>query len=76
LACELIAWTQVLALTGKARLWEPKRLRLRLHFAQNWPWAAEVTTPGGQPGSQAPPDAEKQPKPVPQPIQPDRERSS
>ena len=26
LACELLAWTQLLALTGKARCWEPKRL--------------------------------------------------
>jgi hypothetical protein len=31
LACELTAWTQMLALTGHpARRWEPKRLRLRL----------------------------------------------
>lgn len=31
LACELIAWMQMLALTGhQARRWEPKRLRLRL----------------------------------------------
>ena len=30
LACELLAWTQMLALTGDARRWEPKRLRLRL----------------------------------------------
>jgi hypothetical protein len=31
LACELIAWMQMLALTGhEARRWEPKRLRLRL----------------------------------------------
>jgi DDE family transposase len=30
LACELLAWTQLLALTGTARRWEPKRLRLRL----------------------------------------------
>ena len=30
LACELLAWTQMLALTGTARRWEPKRLRLRL----------------------------------------------
>ena len=29
LACELLAWTQMLALTGTARRWEPKRLRLR-----------------------------------------------
>jgi len=31
LACELIAWMQMLALRGhEARRWEPKRLRLRL----------------------------------------------
>jgi hypothetical protein len=59
LACELLAWTQMLALTGKARCWEPRRLRLRLfaiagrlarggrrlrlRLAQNWPWAADIT---------------------------------
>jgi Transposase DDE domain group 1 len=33
LACELTAWTQMLALTGHpARRWEPKRLRLRLFW--------------------------------------------
>jgi hypothetical protein len=32
LACELLAWTQMLALTGAARRWEPKRLRLRLRL--------------------------------------------
>jgi hypothetical protein len=30
MACELLAWTQMLALTGQARLWEPKKMRLRL----------------------------------------------
>jgi hypothetical protein len=30
LACELLAWTQMLALTGTARHYEPKRLRLRI----------------------------------------------
>ena len=49
----------MLALTGKARRWKPKRLRLRLfavagrlassgrrlrlRFAERWPWAAEIT---------------------------------
>lgn len=34
LACELLAWTQMLALAGHpARRWEPKRLRLRLFSA-------------------------------------------
>jgi Transposase DDE domain group 1 len=59
LACELLAWTQLLALTGTARRWEPKRLRLRLfsvagrlarggrrlrlRLAARWPWAGEIT---------------------------------
>jgi hypothetical protein len=59
LACELLAWTQMLALTGKARSWEPKRLRLRIYavagrlarsgrrlrlrLAERWPWAAAIT---------------------------------
>jgi hypothetical protein len=59
LACELLAWTQLLALTGTARRWEPKRLRLRLLYAagrlvrggrrlrlrlaERWPWADEIT---------------------------------
>jgi hypothetical protein len=33
LACELIVWTQLLALHGPARRWEPRRLRLRLFSA-------------------------------------------
>jgi hypothetical protein len=60
LACDLLAWTQMLALTGEARRWEPKRLRLRilscagrivrggrrlrLRLAASWPWTAHVTT--------------------------------
>jgi hypothetical protein len=59
LASELLAWTQLLALTGTARRWEPKRLRLRLfsvagrlarsgrrlrlRLAERWPWASQVT---------------------------------
>jgi Transposase DDE domain group 1 len=59
LACELLAWTQMLALTGEARRWEPKRLRLRLlavagrlvrggrrlrlRLAQLWLWATGIT---------------------------------
>jgi Transposase DDE domain group 1 len=59
LACELLAWTQMLALAGQARRWEPKRLRLRvlavagrlarggrrlrLRLAERWPWAGEIT---------------------------------
>ena len=59
LACELLAWTQLLSLTGTARRWEPKRLRLRLFTAagrivrggrrlrlrltSRWPWARQIT---------------------------------
>jgi hypothetical protein len=59
LACELMAWMQMLALTGKARRWEPRRLRLRvfavagrlacsgrrlrLRLAERWPWTAIIT---------------------------------
>jgi Transposase DDE domain group 1 len=60
LACELLAWMQMLALTGQARRWEPRRLRLRLfcaagrivrgsrrlriRLAASWPWATAITT--------------------------------
>jgi hypothetical protein len=60
LACELVAWMQMLALDGPARRWEPKRLRLRiftcagrlvrggrrlrLRLAATWPWTAQITT--------------------------------
>jgi hypothetical protein len=59
LACELLAWTQMLALTGPARRREPRRLRLRifsaagrivrgsrrlrLRLAARWPWASQIT---------------------------------
>jgi hypothetical protein len=59
LACELLAWTQLLALPGTARRWEPKRLRLRLfavagrlvrggrrlrlRLAERWPRAGQIT---------------------------------
>jgi DDE family transposase len=59
LACGLLAWTRLLALAGEVRRWEPKRLRLRpfsatgrlarggrrlrLHLAQRWPWAGQIT---------------------------------
>ena len=58
LACDLLAWTQMLALAGPARRQEPKRLRLRLfavagrlassgrrlrlRLAERWPWAADI----------------------------------
>ena len=60
MACELLAWMQMLALDGPARTWEPKRLRLRLftaagrlvrggrrtrlRIAATWPWARQLTT--------------------------------
>jgi hypothetical protein len=59
MACELLAWMQMLALHGPARRWEPKRLRLRLfsaagrlvrggrrlrlRIAATWPWATQIT---------------------------------
>jgi hypothetical protein len=59
LALDLLAWMPMLALTGQARLWEPRRLRFRLfsaaaqlvttgrckilRLAQHWPWTAEIT---------------------------------
>ena len=60
LAADLLSWTQTLALAGTpARVWEPKRLRLRLlHVAariitsgrrqrlrlpRDWPWADLIT---------------------------------
>ncbi|MFD4051731.1 IS1380 family transposase, partial [Streptomyces sp. NPDC058611] len=39
LALDLLAWLPMLALTGKTRLWEPRRLRLRLFSA-----AAQIVT--------------------------------
>lgn len=54
IALDLLAWMPLLALTGKTRLWEPRRLRLRLfstaaqvittgrrrylRLARHWPW--------------------------------------
>jgi hypothetical protein len=59
LACELRAWTQMLAFDGPARRWEPKRLQLRIfaaagrivrggrrprpRIAGHWPWASQIT---------------------------------
>jgi len=59
MACDLLAWMQMLTLTGPARRWEPKRLRLRiftaagrivrggrrlrLRIAARWPWATLIT---------------------------------
>ncbi|MFJ9380950.1 transposase [Streptomyces sp. NPDC101455] len=59
LALDLLAWMAMLALTGKARRWEPKKLRLRLfsaaaqlintgrrhwlRFTARWPWTDEIT---------------------------------
>ncbi|MEU0187084.1 IS1380 family transposase [Streptomyces sp. NPDC006207] len=59
LALDLLAWMPMLALTGEARRWEPKRLRLRLfsaagqlattgrrHYlrlARHWPWTHLIT---------------------------------
>ncbi|WP_328825840.1 IS1380 family transposase [Streptomyces sp. NBC_00252] len=59
IALDLLAWMPVLALTGQPRLWEPRRLRLRLfsaagqlvtngrrrflRLARHWPWTREIT---------------------------------
>ncbi|MEU5719306.1 IS1380 family transposase [Streptomyces sp. NPDC020403] len=59
IALDLLAWMPMLALTGKARLWEPRRLRLRLfttagqlvttgrrrilRLARHWPWTRHIT---------------------------------
>lgn len=58
-ALDLLAWMPMLALTGKARLWEPRRLRLRLftaagqlvttsrrrtlRLARHWPRTGHIT---------------------------------
>ncbi|MFC5908661.1 IS1380 family transposase [Streptacidiphilus monticola] len=60
LALDLLAWLPMLALTGDARRWEPKRLRLRLfsaaahlvttgrrrwlRLARHWPWTDLITS--------------------------------
>ena len=59
IALDLLAWMPMLALTGQARRWEPKRMRLRLfsaaarlattgrqrflRLARHWPWTEVVT---------------------------------
>ncbi|MEU0738715.1 IS1380 family transposase [Streptomyces sp. NPDC006134] len=59
IALDLLAWMPMLALTGQARLWEPRRLRFRLfsaagqlvttgrrrilRLARHWPWTHEIT---------------------------------
>jgi hypothetical protein len=64
LACELLAWTAMLALHGPARRWEPRRLRLRifscagrivrgsrrlrLRLAARWPWTRDITAAIGR----------------------------
>jgi hypothetical protein len=59
IALDLLAWMPMLALTGKARCWDPRRLRLRLftaagqlittgrrrilRLAGHWPWTNHIT---------------------------------
>ncbi|MFJ5724682.1 IS1380 family transposase [Streptomyces sp. NPDC093149] len=59
IALDLLAWMPMLALTGKTRRWEPKKLRLRLfsaaaqlvttgrrrrlRFTARWPWTDVIT---------------------------------
>jgi hypothetical protein len=58
-ACELLAWMAMLALSGPARRWEPRKLRLRLFSAAGrivrggrrlrlrlvarWPWSPLIS---------------------------------
>jgi hypothetical protein len=60
IALDLLAWMPMLALTGETRLWEPRRLRLRLfsaaahlvttgrrrilRLAKHWPWTDVITS--------------------------------
>lgn len=60
IALDLLAWMPMLALTGPARRWEPKRLRLQLfsvaaqyvttghrrmlRLARHWPWTDVITS--------------------------------
>ena len=60
IALDLLAWMPMLALTGKPRLWEPRRLRFRLfsaaaqlvttgrrrilRLARHWPWTDVITS--------------------------------
>lgn len=59
IALDLLAWMPMLALTGAARRWEPRRMRLRLfsaaaqlittarrrhlRFTRHWPWTDVIT---------------------------------
>ncbi|MGW5974034.1 IS1380 family transposase [Streptomyces sp. NPDC055186] len=59
IALDLLAWLPMLALTGRARFWEPRRLRFRLfsaagqlvttgrrrilRLARHWPWTSHIT---------------------------------
>ncbi len=59
IALDLLAWMPMLAPTGTAGLWEPRRLRLRLfsaagqfvttgrrpilRLARHWPWTRHIT---------------------------------
>ena len=59
IALDLLAWRPLLALTGQARLWEPRRPWLRLfsaaaqlvttgrrrilRLAEHWPWTSVIT---------------------------------
>jgi Transposase DDE domain group 1 len=78
LACELLAWTQTLALAGKARRWEPKRLRLRimsvagrlassgrrlqLRLAEHRPWATQIAAAVTRLQASRPADQPDQPR--------------
>ena len=60
LACELLAWMAMLALTGPARRWEPRKLRLRLFSA-----AGRIVRGGRACGSAWPPAGPGHPRSPP-----------
>jgi Transposase DDE domain group 1 len=60
LACDLIAWIQMLALTGTGRRWEPRRLRLQL-------FAAAATGSASRPDDPALRHHHRRPRPARQP---------
>jgi Transposase DDE domain group 1 len=89
LACELLAWMQIIGLTGPARRWEPKRLRLRLfsaagriargsrrtrlRLAARWPWATQIAAAVARLQASHPAD---QPQPSPRPGKDTRARGT
>src|ERR1035438_8398409 len=70
LACDLLAWTQMLALTGPARRWEPNGCGRDLHLCRAYvprrpPQAASASPPAGHGLRRCP-----TPSPAPKPSNP------